>query len=259
MDRHQPRKRFGQHFLHDPYVIDRIDNAIHLSSDDVVVEIGPGEGVLTGKLAGHCRQLHVVEIDRDLAHRLRDKYAGDRTVSVHEQDVLTFDLCAIDANQGAVRVVGNLPYNISTPILLHCLRQLPCVRDMHFMLQKEVVDRLAAQPGTKTYGRLSVIAQLLCEVEALFDVGPGAFRPPPKVWSSVVRLTPRATPLIALDKVAEVEQLTQLLFSQRRKTLRRILNQRLTAEQLQAIGIDAMRRPETLALEEIVDLAAILR
>jgi 16S rRNA (adenine1518-N6/adenine1519-N6)-dimethyltransferase len=129
---------------------------------------------------------------------------------------------------------------------------------MHFMLQKEVVDRLAAQPGTKTYGRLSVIAQMLCKVESLFDVGPGAFRPPPKVWSSVVRMTPRSTPLIALDRVTEMEQLTQLLFSQRRKTLRRILSHRLTADQMQAIGIDAMRRPETLALEEFIKLAAIL-
>jgi len=258
MDAHRPRKRFGQHFLHDPYVIDRIRDAVHLSAGDIVVEIGPGEGVLTRQLANHCRRLHVVEIDRDLAERLRQLYTGDETVVVHEQDALDFDLCSVVEDGLPVRVVGNLPYNISTPILFHCLRRLPCVRDMHFMLQKEVVDRLAAGPGSKTYGRLSVITQLLCEVESLFDVGPGAFRPPPRVWSSVVRVTPRKQPLIGLDRVPAMEQLTQLLFSQRRKTLRRILGHRISAEQMQAIGIDAMRRPETLALQEFVKLATIL-
>lgn len=258
METHRPRKRFGQHFLHDPQVIERIQQAIHPSPDDVIIEIGPGEGVLTKRLAGQCHQLHVVEIDRDLARRLREVYADDEAVVIHEQDVLDFDFCALTDQRSPVRVVGNLPYNISTPILFHCLRQLPCIRDMHFMLQKEVIDRLAAPPGTKTYGRLSVVAQLLCEVDSLFDVGPGAFRPPPKVWSSVVRLTPRSKPLIEMDKVVAMEQLTHTLFSQRRKTLRRILSHRLTTEQMQAIGIDAMRRPETLALDEFIKLATIL-
>lgn len=254
MSSHRPRKRFGQHFLHDAGVINRIIDAIQPGQQDLVVEVGPGEGVLTHQLVQRCGRLHALEIDRDLAAALQQHYSDQATVTIHQVDALKFDLCSIAGADQAIRLVGNLPYNVSTPLLFHFMRHARCVVDMHFMLQKEVVDRLVARPGNKIYGRLSVMIQMLCDTEQLFDIGPGAFRPPPKVWSAVVRLRPRSQPLISQPQVPVMEQLTQQVFSQRRKTLRKSLQGRVTAEALEQRGIDSSRRPETLTLEEFVVL-----
>lgn len=254
MSSHRPRKRFGQHFLHDTGVINRIIDAIQPREQDLVVEVGPGEGVLTHRLAERCGSLHALEIDRDLAAALQHHYQGRSTVTIHQVDALKFDLCSIAQANQTIRLVGNLPYNVSTPLLFHFMRHASCIDDMHFMLQKEVVDRLVAKPGNKIYGRLSVMIQMLCDTEQLFDIGPGAFRPPPKVWSAVVRLRPRSRPLINLQQVTTMEQLTQQVFSQRRKTLRKSLQGRVSAEALEQHGIDSSRRPETLTLEEFVVL-----
>lgn len=256
---HRPRKRFGQHFLHDKGVIDRIIHAVNPLTTDTIVEIGPGEGVLTHRLSAGCGRLHAIEIDRDLAALLTQHYADDSRVQIHQADALKVDICALAAKGESLRLVGNLPYNVSTPLLFHFMRQASCIRDMHFMLQKEVVERLVAAPGGKSYGRLSIMTQLLCHVESLFDIGPGAFRPPPKVWSAVVRLQPRQQPLITREQMGALEQLTQRLFSQRRKTLRKILQGSLTADMLEAAGIESSRRPETLGLEEIVTLLGMLQ
>lgn len=251
---HRPRKRFGQHFLHDKGVIERIVQAINPQVTDTIVEIGPGEGVLTHRLAPLCKQLHALEIDRDLASNLVKFYEQDSHVQIHLGDALKVDICSLTPPGTKVRLVGNLPYNVSTPLLFHFMRHIDCIRDMHFMLQKEVVDRIAATPGNKSYGRLSIMMQMLCEADSLFDIGPGAFRPPPKVWSAVVRLQPRPKPLISRDKIPALEKFGQRLFSQRRKTLRKILQGSITVDTLESIGIDSSRRPETLTLAEIVAL-----
>ena len=255
---HRPRKRFGQHFLHDKGVIDRILQAINPQPSDIIIEIGPGEGVLTRRLSTDCGQLHAIEIDRDLAAALGEHYAQDSHVQIHLADALKVDICSLAKPETRVRLVGNLPYNVSTPLLFHFIRYIDCVRDMHFMLQKEVVDRIVAKPGNKSYGRLSIMIQMLCHVESLFDIGPGAFRPPPKVWSAVVRLQPRQQPLITLDQIPLLERFGQRLFSQRRKTLRKILQGSVSVDTLETLGIDSSRRPETLTLEEIVALLDIL-
>jgi 16S rRNA (adenine1518-N6/adenine1519-N6)-dimethyltransferase len=234
---HRPRKRFGQHFLHDKGVIERIVQAINPQANDIIVEIGPGEGVLTHRLSADCKQFHAIEIDRDLANSLEQHYAHDSRVQIHLGDALKVDICSLTSPGEKVRLVGNLPYNVSTPLLFHFMRHIGCVHDMHFMLQKEVVDRIVATPGNKSYGRLSIMMQMLCHVESLFDIGPGAFRPPPKVWSAVVRLQPRQHPLISEDMIPVLEQFGQRLFSQRRKTLRKILQGSVSVETLESLGI----------------------
>ena len=255
---HRPRKRFGQHFLHDPGVIERIVQAINPQPADTIVEIGPGEGVLTHPLVTQCKQFHAIEIDRDLASKLAAHYGQDPHVRIHQGDALKVDICSLGQADEKLRLVGNLPYNVSTPLLFHFMRHIDCIRDMHFMLQKEVVDRIVASPGTKSYGRLSIMMQMLCEVESLFDIGPGAFRPPPKVWSAVIRLQPRQQPLIGEDKIRVLEHFGQQLFSQRRKTLRKILQGSVSVDALESLGIDSSRRPETLTLNEIVALLDLL-
>lgn len=252
MPAHRARKRFGQHFLVDPGVIDAIVRAVNATEDDVIVEIGPGQGAITDALAQAAGELHVVELDRDLAAALRTRYADKSTVTVHEGDALQFDFSSIG---GSIRVVGNLPYNISTPLLFHLLEYREHILDMHFMLQKEVVDRLAADPGSKTYGRLSVMAQYACAVTPLLSVPPGAFRPPPKVDSTVVRLVPHAKPPVAVDDPERLRRLVTAAFAQRRKTLRNTLRDHIDAEAMRAAGVDPGRRAETLSLEEFAHLA----
>src|SRR3954463_5884638 len=188
---HIPRKRFGQHFLHDQGILRKIVLAIAPERGDNIVEIGPGEGALTLPLLRELGRLTAIELDRDLVPRLRAAAAGIGDIEIINADVLTVDLSAL-AERGPLRIVGNLPYNISSPILFHCIDHIDAIRDMHFMLQKEVVERMAAAPGSKVYGRLSVMLQLACRVDPLLSVPAGAFRPPPKVESAVVRLTPRA-------------------------------------------------------------------
>jgi len=250
---HRPRKRFGQNFLTDPHVIEHILQCVALQSGDTAVEIGPGRGALTEGLIRSGADLHLIELDRDLA-AIWLKRASDR-LRVHVGDALRFDFAAIAPGPGALRVLGNLPYNISTPLLFHLLSFKPWLRDMHFMLQREVVQRLGAAPGGKDYGRLSVMVQYHCEVETLFDVPPGAFSPPPRVTSSVVRLQPRDFPGPPARSLEMLARVLRQAFAQRRKTLRNALAGLVEPAALQAEGIDPGRRPETLSVEEFVSIS----
>jgi 16S rRNA (adenine1518-N6/adenine1519-N6)-dimethyltransferase len=247
--RHQPRKRFGQHFLADGGVIDAIVAAVDPRPGQALVEIGPGLGALTLPLAERCQRLTVVELDRDLAARLRRNVALD----VIEADVLTLDFSAIATQrQQPLRLVGNLPYNISTPILFHLLPAAAGVQDQHFMLQREVVERMAAAPSSKDYGRLTVMLQWRYHIEALFDVAPEAFEPPPRVTSSVVRMLPWPVPA-ALD-AGLLEELVRVAFSQRRKLLRHTLGRWLDERRF-AGAFDLQRRAEEVPVAEYVALA----
>ena len=248
--KHQPRKRFGQHFLTDDSVIDRIVDAIDPRPGQAVVEIGPGLGAMTGPLAERLDRLSVIELDRDLAQRLRRQPKLD----VIEADVLKVDIAALAAERGqALRIVGNLPYNISTPILFHLLNAVEHVVDQHFMLQKEVVERMAAGPGGKEYGRLSVMLQWRYRIESLFDVPPESFDPPPRVDSAIVRMRPRTAPRVLPAGV--LEELVRVAFSQRRKLLRHTLG-RWLEERAFAGEFDLQRRAEEVAVDEYLDLAA---
>ena len=251
-----PKKRFGQHFLHDPQTLRRIVNAFAPRRGETIVEIGPGRGALTGALIEAAGRLHAIELDRDLASRLRTQYPDASSLQLYQADALRFDFCALQQGAALIRIIGNLPYNISTPLLFHLFTQRACISDCCFMLQKEVVQRLAAAPDTEHYGRLSVMAQLYCDIEPLFDVGPGAFTPPPKVESSVVRLRPHATAPVAVDETL-FAAVVKAAFSQRRKTLRNTLKALVSAQAMQEIGIDPQRRAETLSLEEFARLSQI--
>lgn len=251
------KKRFGQHFLHDPAVIRRIVDAIRVSPSDTMVEIGSGPGALTIPLVEKLERLHVVEIDRELAAALPARAPHPERLVVHTADALKFDFGALATGPRSLRIVGNLPYNISTPLLFHLLEHAHLIKDMHVMLQREVVDRMTAAPGGKDYGRLTVMLAVAARVEACFDVGPGAFTPPPKVWSTVVRLVPHAEPPFAVADHARFAHLVGLTFSMRRKTLGRALKGRLTPEQIAAAGIDPKARPETLAPADFARLAAL--
>jgi len=255
--KHRARKRFGQNFLHDPTVIRRIVQAIAPKQGERLVEIGPGQGAITLPLLQACGQLHVIELDRDLVQPLADKARGLGQIVIHQQDALQFDFSGLAAT-GQIRVVGNLPYNISTPLLFHLIDQSEYIQDMHFMLQKEVVDRLAAAPGSHDYGRLSVMIQYYCGVEPLFRVGAGAFRPAPKVESAFVRLVPHAQPPVAVEDVSCLQAVVRQAFSQRRKTLRNSLKALLTAEQIDSTGTDPAARPETIGLRQYAALANCL-
>jgi 16S rRNA (adenine1518-N6/adenine1519-N6)-dimethyltransferase len=253
---HVPRKRFGQHFLHDRNVIQRIVAAISPAHDDRMIEIGPGLGALTGPLLEKVDALHAVEIDRDAIRHLQQQFPTKLTI--HEGDALKFDLAGLAAGPGSIRLVGNLPYNISTPLLFHLLEQREWIRDMHFMLQKEVVDRMAAGANDDAYGRLSVMLAPWVRVEPLFDIGPGAFRPPPKVISTVVRLTPHEALSLARRHPREFAQIVAAAFSQRRKTLRNSLRALLTDAEISSTGIDPGARPEVLSPAHFATLAELL-
>ncbi len=250
---HRARKRFGQHFLHDPAVVARIAAAIAPGPDDTLVEIGPGTGALTAALLDAAGTLHAVEIDRDLA-RVLDERFGERGLRLHQGDALDFDFAALATGPASLRVVGNLPYNISTPLVFRLLRARDVIRDMHFMLQREVVTRMAAPPGGRDYGRLSVMVQLHCRVEALFRVGPGAFTPAPRVDSAVVRLTPRATLPLTGTRLEDFGRLVTAAFARRRKTLRNALGGLREPAQMVAAGVDPTVRPETLSVADFVAL-----
>jgi 16S rRNA (adenine1518-N6/adenine1519-N6)-dimethyltransferase len=250
----QPKKRFGQHFLHDKRIVERILAAFDPKAGDHVIEIGPGPGVLTRQLVGRVAVLEAVEIDRDLAARLADEFSESQLI-LHNTDALEFDFCARAQPGEQLRLIGNLPYNISTPLLFHLLDQLACVHGMLFMLQKEVVDRLAAAPDTEDYGRLSVMIQWRVKVEKLFDVHPGAFTPPPRVDSSIVRLTPHATPPIEIHDPERFAAVVKAAFAHRRKTLRNNLKALVDDEVFAAAGIDPTRRAETLSLQEFAAIS----
>ncbi|TLX63087.1 16S rRNA (adenine(1518)-N(6)/adenine(1519)-N(6))-dimethyltransferase [Stutzerimonas nosocomialis] len=252
---HRARKRFGQNFLHDAGVIHRILRAIHPREGERLVEIGPGQGALTEGLLGSGAQLDVVELDLDLIPILQSKFADRANFTLHQGDALKFDFARLGGEPGSLRIVGNLPYNISTPLIFHLLEHAHLIRDMHFMLQKEVVERLAAQPGGGDWGRLSLMVQYHCRVEHLFNVGPGAFNPAPKVDSAIVRLVPHETlPHPARDP-RQLERVVREAFNQRRKTLRNTLKGLLDADGIEAAGVDGSLRPEQLDLAAFVRLA----
>jgi 16S rRNA (adenine1518-N6/adenine1519-N6)-dimethyltransferase len=252
------RKRFGQHFLHDPSVLARIARAVNPRAGDALVEIGPGRGALTRDLLeSECRSLDAIEIDRDLVPLLRAEFAAQPRFAIHEADALDFDFTALaDARGGKLRVLGNLPYNISTPLLFHLLDHVAAIEDMHLMLQREVVNRIAARPGNGDYGRLTVMLSPWLQAESLFEVGPGAFRPPPKVWSAVVRLTVRAHPAFVVSP--HFAAVVSSAFSHRRKTLRNALRGVVTAAQIESCDVDPNARPETVAPEAFNRLAQSL-
>jgi len=252
-----PKKRLGQHFLHDPGVIRRLVDAIRPQPSDTMVEIGGGPGALTIPLSEKLTRLHVVEVDRELAAALPGRVAHPERLVVHEGDALEFDFGALAAGPRSLRVVGNLPYNISTPLLFHLSTFSPAIKDLHVMLQREVVDRITASPGGKEYGRLTVMLSLWARAETCFDIGPGAFTPPPKVWSTVLRLVPHETPPFPVADRARFASLVALLFSMRRKTLGRTLKGRLTPDAIASVGIDPKARPETLAPADFARLAAL--
>jgi 16S rRNA (adenine1518-N6/adenine1519-N6)-dimethyltransferase len=251
---HRPRKRFGQNFLHDPVVIGRIVSAIRPAVGERLVEIGPGQGAITLPLLQAAGALTVIELDRDLIEPLQARCSAAGELTIHNADALRFDFCAL-AGDAQLRVIGNLPYNISTPLLFHLLDQHQCIQDMHFMLQKEVVERMAASPGSGQYGRLSVMLQYRCRVTPLFTIGAGAFNPPPRVESAFVRLEPYAHPLAEVHDEAALARVVSQAFMQRRKTLRNALRELLDVAEIEAAGIEPTARAETLGVEDFAELA----
>lgn len=256
--KHRPRKRFGQNFLHDAGIIQNIINAIAPTPGKRIVEIGPGLGALTKHLLQQAGALDVVELDRDLIPYLETEFSALGQLRIHNTDALKFDFCALAKTDEKLHIVGNLPYNISTPLLFHLLDQRHCIQDMYFMLQNEVVNRLAATPGGKAYGRLSVMVQFHCKVDKLFMVPPGAFNPPPKVDSAIVRLVPYERPPVDVNDVDALRKVVMQAFTQRRKTLRNNLKTLLDADAIQDCGIEPGRRAETLSLNEFAALANAL-
>ncbi|GAB1594395.1 16S rRNA (adenine(1518)-N(6)/adenine(1519)-N(6))-dimethyltransferase RsmA [Lysobacter claricitrinus] len=249
-----PKKRLGQHFLHERGIISKIVQAVDPQPGDRLVEIGPGQGAITFPLLERHHELTVIEFDRDLIAPLTEAAQNLGTLHVIHSDVLKVDFTAL-ADGGTIRLVGNLPYNLSSPILFHALEHAPVVRDMHFMLQKEVVDRMAAGPGSKVYGRLGVMLQAYCRVTALFDVAPGAFRPPPKVDSAVVRLVPKPAGDIAVIDRALFARVVHDAFNQRRKTLRNALSKICDADAIIAAGLDPQHRAEQIPVDGFIALA----
>lgn len=255
----RPKKSFGQHFLHDQRYIAQIVSMIAPRAEDTVIEIGPGEGALTLPLLKAAGKLTAIELDTDLIPGLQARAASVGELQIIQADVLKVDFTALSQNLGVprLRVAGNLPYYISSPILFHCVEHFGAIQDLHFMLQKEVVDRMAAEPGSKVYGRLSVMLQLACRVEPLFDVPPEAFRPPPKVESSVVRLLPLSVEQKHDADPAHVYAVVKAAFAQRRKTLSNALKQLLDSDAIRRADVDPKARAETLAPEDFVRLAKI--
>lgn len=253
---HKPRKRFGQNFLHDENVIQRIVNAIAPQQGEHLVEIGPGQGALTKQLLPLVGKMDAIELDRDLLEPLQQTCASLGQLIIHSADALKFDFCSLlHTKEHKLRIVGNLPYNISTPLLFHLMEQRHCIQDMHFMLQKEVVERITAKPGNGQYGRLGIMLQYYCQAEQLFIVSPGAFFPPPRVDSAVFRLTPHSTPPFTAKDEKLLSQIVGQSFSQRRKTIRNNLKGVIEESVLLELDIDPGLRPERLELEQFVKLA----
>jgi 16S rRNA (adenine1518-N6/adenine1519-N6)-dimethyltransferase len=255
MTAHRPRKRFGQHFLTDPGVVDEIVRSIRPSSSDIVVEIGPGLAAITAPLLADAGSMHAIELDRDLAAQLQQRFQDEPKLTIHQADALRFDYSTLGNN---LRVVGNLPYNISTPLLFHLLEFRANIADMHFMLQKEVVARMAASPGSKAYGRLGIMLGCYFDIEALFDVDRQAFDPPPDVTSAIVRLTPLPEGTYDVQDAVKLSRLVATAFSQRRKTVRNALRKVADEALLESVGIDPSLRPEAIAIAEYVRLANTL-
>lgn len=251
--RHQARKRFGQHFLTDSAVVDQLLRAIHPTDEQLIVEIGPGQGALTLPLLDRVRHLHAVELDRDLIADLERRIARQR-ITLHAADALKFDFASLASHQ-RLRIVGNLPYNISTPLMFHLLTQADTIEDMHFMLQKEVVDRLVATPGSADWGRLSVMMQYQCRCDALFFVPPSAFTPPPKVDSAIVRLIPHRPLPHPADDPAMLRRLVAQAFTQRRKVISNGIRALLDSSAIADAGVDPGLRPDAIDVAGFVALA----
>lgn len=255
---HKARKRFGQNFLIDHGVIRDIVRAVYPQKNDVIVEIGPGKGAITQLLADSCDNISVIELDRDLVPWLKVKFEKHPNFQLFQADALQFDFAQLIQNDKALRIVGNLPYNISTPLIFHLLTYSTQVRDMHFMLQKEVVKRMAAQAGDSAYGRLGIMVQYYCAVENLFEVPPTAFDPAPKVDSAIVRLVPHAQLPHPATNFQTLEKLVNVAFQQRRKTLRNALKQLLAPEIIEQLPIDTSVRAEEISLAEYVATSNLL-
>lgn len=252
---HWPRKRFGQHFLTSPEIIEQIVAAIAPTAGQAIVEIGPGQAAITDSLAACCTELHAIEFDRDLVAKLTKRFAAQDHVTIHEADALKFDFSTLGKQ---LRIVGNLPYNISTPLLFHLLEYKDYILDAHFMLQKEVVDRMSAEPGSKNFGRLTVMLGCQMEIVPLFDVPPDAFSPAPRVVSSVVRMRPIPDPGYDIQNVALLAEIVRTAFSRRRKTLRNALQGHADVAEIEAAGITAGDRPEQIGIAAWVNLANLL-
>jgi 16S rRNA (adenine1518-N6/adenine1519-N6)-dimethyltransferase len=253
--KHRARKRFGQNFLCDDGIIHRIVSAIYPQKTDHIVEIGPGQGALTGSLVASGAQLDVIELDRDLVPFLLAAYGSSPRFNLHSADALKFDYAQLASGDRSLRVVGNLPYNISTPLIFKLLESAPLIQDMHFMLQLEVVNRMAASPGGKNWGRLGIMTQYHCDVESLFDVPPSAFSPQPKVQSAIVRLTPWPESPWPQCDASLLRTLVKASFAQRRKTLRNNLKGIIDSIQLETLGIDPGARAESLELTQFIEIA----
>jgi len=249
---YRPRKRFGQHFLIDQTIIDKIIAAIQPQSSETIVEIGPGRAAISNPLANIAGTFHAIEIDRNLASVLKRQFAPQTNVTIHQADALKFDFSDLGND---LRIVGNLPYNISAPLLFQLTKCRSIIKDMHFMLQKEVVDRMAAPPGNRTYGRLSIMLGCYMKIEPLFDVPATAFNPPPKVKSSIVRLQPLPDDVYTIADHGKLSNIVAEAFSQRRKKLRNALKDSATEENLIAAGIDPASRPEQVTIANYVTLA----
>lgn len=255
---HVTRKRFGQHFLHDKQIIERLVNVINPRPGEHLVEIGPGQGALTVPVLKRVEQIDVIEIDWDLIPALKIRCLGKGALIAHQADALEFDFMTLVQTTELLRIIGNLPYNISTPLIFHLLEFAKHIHDMHFMLQKEVVDRLAAKSGDKAYGRLSVMVQYHCDVTALFNVPPEAFYPPPQVDSRIVRLVPHREVRFKANDYTHFSDMVRVAFSHRRKTLRNCLKTMMTDEDWHKTDINPQLRPEQLGVEEYVTLSNIL-
>ncbi|NBS27181.1 MAG: 16S rRNA (adenine(1518)-N(6)/adenine(1519)-N(6))-dimethyltransferase RsmA, partial [Gammaproteobacteria bacterium] len=257
-EKHRARKRFGQNFLHDANVIERIIQSLNIKKEDSLVEIGPGHGALTDIIVEQCKHLNVIEIDRDLAADFQWRYRDKDNFTLHNTDVLKFDFAANLSTKSKYKLLGNLPYNISTPLLFHLFKCKSLFSEMVFMLQLEVVDRICATPGSKNYGRLSVMSQYYCNATKLFKVPASAFNPQPKVESAIVRLVPLVAPQYEAQDPQLLETVVRTAFSQRRKTIQNSLKSILAKPLLEQVGIDGSRRPETMSLHEYVIISNAL-
>ncbi|MGL1955872.1 MAG: 16S rRNA (adenine(1518)-N(6)/adenine(1519)-N(6))-dimethyltransferase RsmA [Colwellia sp.] len=252
---HQAKKRFGQNFLHNDAVISDIVDAINPEPNENLVEIGPGLGALTEPVIDRAGKLSVIELDRDLAKRLRHHPFLASKITIYETDALKFDFAQLSTEEKPLRIFGNLPYNISTPLIFHLLTFKDKVKDMHFMLQKEVVERMAASPNCKAYGRLSIMTQYQCQVFPVMEIGPEAFKPAPKVDSAIVRLIPHQAIKNPVKKISALNTVCLTAFNQRRKTIRNSFKKLLSEEQLISLAIDPTLRPENLSIDEYIKLA----
>ncbi len=255
---HQAKKRFGQNFLNNDAIISNIVDAINPEPGENLIEIGPGLGALTEPVVERAGKLSVVELDRDLAHRLRHHPFLAEHLTIHEMDALKFNFAELASNDNPLRIFGNLPYNISTPLIFHLLTFKQDVKDMHFMLQKEVVDRMAAVPNTKAYGRLSIMTQYQCQVIPVMEIGPEAFTPPPKVDSAIVRLIPHIDIENPVKDIAMLNQVCLAAFNQRRKTIRNSFKKLISVEQLESLSIEPTLRPENLTIAQFISIANFL-